>query len=357
MAAAAGSTGVTQLTLQWRPFALTLPQPLRTAQGVIERRQGWLLRLEDAQGHLGWGEAAPLELVAPPSAAATPGANPPAGAHATLAAAITRLGPHQPRQALEQQIPQLPGPLAFALGAALAELEGLIGGSGGWQSSPHSAWLLPAGAAALPALDQALKQTKTTTSQPGPGALPFTVKWKVAAGDDAQERALLEVLLQRLPAGARLRLDANGGWNRPQASAWADRLAGNTTLEWLEQPLPAHDLCGLKALAQRLPVALDETLALQPALRQSWPGWQVRRPVLEGDPRPLLADLQRGCPHRMLSTAFETGIGRRWLEHLAAVQQQGPGATAAGLAPGWQAPGALAARDPQQVWEGARCNR
>ena len=34
----------------------------------------------------------------------------------------------------------------------------------------------------------------------------------------------------------------------------------------------------------------------------------------------LLRELQ-GVPLRMLSTAFETGIGRRWLEHLAGFKQ------------------------------------
>jgi O-succinylbenzoate synthase len=55
----------------------------------------------------------------------------------------------------------------------------------------------------------------------------------------------------------------------------------------------------------------------------------------------------------MLSTAFETGIGRRWLDHLAALQQLGPTPAAPGLAPGWGGRGALHCRDPQRVWEAA----
>ena len=57
----------------------------------------------------------------------------------------------------------------------------------------------------------------------------------------------------------------------------------------------------------------------------------MRRPSLEGDPRLLLLDLQSGLPQRMLSTAFETGIGRRWLEHLAGFRP-GPPPAAPGLA-------------------------
>ena len=107
---------------------------------------------------------------------------------------------------------------------------------------------------------------------------------------------------------------------------------------------------GLSRLGERVPVALDESLGLNPELREYWTGWQVRRPVLEGDPRPLLQDLQRGRPKLMLSTAFETGIGARWLALLAQLQQQGPTPVAPGLAPGWTPSGPLFASQPEQVW-------
>jgi O-succinylbenzoate synthase len=86
---------------------------------------------------------------------------------------------------------------------------------------------------------------------------------------------------------------------------------------------------------------------------QGWSGWQVRRPAVEGDPRPLLASLVAGTPQLMVSTALETGIGRRLVAHLAALQAQGPTPTAPGLAPGWRPQGALFSADPQQVWEAA----
>jgi O-succinylbenzoate synthase len=247
---------------------------------------------------------------------------------------------------LEQALPQLPGPLAFALGLALAELEGLGSpAQGGWLAAPPSAELLPAGAAALTALDALLQKRP-----PSQGIAPFTVKWKVAAGADAEERAVLEQLLARLPAGCKLRLDANGGWDRATAQAWAERLAAGPRLDWLEQPLAVADPQGLERLAALVPVALDESLRADPALAQRWRGWQVRRPASEGDPRPLLASLQAGTPNLCLSTAFETGIGRRLLAHLAALQAQGPTPTAPGLAPGWRPQGELFAADPERVW-------
>jgi hypothetical protein len=84
-----------------------------------------------------------------------------------------------------------------------------------------------------------------------------------------------------------------------------------------------------------------------------WPGWQVRRPLLEGDPRSLLAAFEAGQPRWMVSTALETGIGRRWVDHLAALQALGPTPTAPGLAPGWCPQGDLFSADPQLVWQAA----
>ena len=183
--------------------------------------------------------------------------------------------------------------------------------------------------------------------------LPFTLKWKVAASDPKEEWGLLQGLLDKLPASARLRLDANGGWERLQAWRWVEQLRGDPRLQWLEQPLAADDWEGLQAIAAVVPVALDESLQAHPTWRDQWESWQVRRPLLEGDPRPLLRDLLRGKPRLMLSTAFETGIGGRWLAHLAALQAQGETPAAPGLAPGWCPPGPLFSSDPGEVWAAA----
>lgn len=319
------------LRLETRPFAFRLPRPLQTSSGRLEDKRGWLLRLQGLDGSVGWGEAAPLEPSETPA----------------VAAALGGLGPEVERSDLERRLPALPPTLAFALGAALAESDGVVGAAadGGWLAAPPPAWLLPAGEAMLAALEHRLAGPAT--------AAPPTVKWKVAAAPDGLERQWLERLLARLPADGRLRLDANGGWDRATAATWADRLGREPRLEWLEQPLAAGDHEGLEALAQRIPVALDESLRLRPKLRQHWGGWQVRRPSQDGDPRPLLGQLRRGVPRLMLSTGFDTGIGARWTAHLAALQWRGPTPVAPGLAPDWSPSGPLFDHDPQRVWAAA----
>jgi len=311
------------LRLAWRPFQFHLPQAMVTAHGALAQRRGWLLRLEAADGRLGWGEALSLE---------------------PDQVAIQAMPQGLSRPQIETAIGAAPKSLAFALGAALAELDGVGNArSGGWLQAPASAWLLPAGEGAVAELEAVLAS----------GPPPPAFKWKVAALPARQELELLELLLQRLPAGVLLRLDANGGWDRATAAAWADRLASEPRLEWLEQPLQPLDQEGLAALAARVPVALDESLRVSPALATSWPCWQVRRPLLEGDPRLLLAAFEAGQPHWMVSTALETGIGRRWVHHLAGLQALGPTPTAPGLAPGWCPQGDLFSADPQLVWQAA----
>ena len=323
-----------ELRLQIKPYWFNLNRPLHTAAGVLQHRRGWVLRLEDSVGRLGWGEVSPLE----------------AEQHEACQAALVRmmeLGVVWTVSSLEHWIATGPAALSFAIGAALAELDGELGSasSAGWLQAPMSAFLLPAGVAMRDVLDRLLASVDPN--------LPFTLKWKVAVCDHEEEWCLLQGLLDKLPALARLRLDANGGWDRLQAWQWVERLRGDSRLEWLEQPLAADDWEGLQAIAAVVPVALDESLQAYPTWRDHWESWQVRRPLLEGDPRPLLRDLLRGRPRLMLSTAFETGIGGRWLAHLAALQAQGETPAAPGLAPGWCPAGPLFSSDPAEVWAAA----
>ena len=319
------------LQLQFRPFRFALTRPLRTAAGVLQGRRGWLLRLEAGNGAVGWGEVAPLN---------------PAWLK-RCEQELKSLPSLLERDQLEPRLPQLSGALGFGLGGALAELDGLVGSHSrqGWLSAPASAQLLPAGGLMLSQLDQLLEQRGRRRR--------LTLKWKVAAEADGLERRWLDQLMERLPSTAQLRLDANGGWNRATAQAWMKALVGDPRFAWLEQPLPPEDRQGLESLSEKGPVALDESLEWDPRLRDSWLSWQVRRPSQEGDPRSLLRQLQEGVPWRMVSTAFETGIGRRWLEHLAALQMNGPTPAAPGLAPGWCPPGPLFSADPQRVWAAA----
>ena len=116
-------------------------QPLRTAAGELRERCGWLLRLDDDQGAVGWGEVAPLQ---PQQFTA-------------CEQALAALPDELPQAQLEAVLREAPGPVGFGLGAALAELQGVVGAAApqGWLKAPAPALLLPAGEAMLSALEVA----------------------------------------------------------------------------------------------------------------------------------------------------------------------------------------------------------
>ncbi len=313
----------------WKPYSFNLQQPLKTFTGVLHKREGLLLKLHDQHGGgVGWGEVSPwnsFELQ-------------------VCIDSLEALGHSPSRNQVEDLISCAPGALGFGLGAAMAEIDGLIGKEQtSWLEAPQSAVLLPQGNDIFATLDFNLNKENAQD-------FPRVFKLKIAVNDFEKEKTLLFQILDRLPHDSRLRLDANGGLDRHQAKIWADLLHNEQRLEWLEQPLPANDLEGLYELAKTVPIALDESLSFDPSVRNDWPGWQVRRPIVDGDPRNLLHELEMRVAYKMVSTGFETGIGRRWVNHLAALQQMGPTPTAPGLAPGWFPKHLLFSRDPKLVW-------
>nr|YP_002048987.1 putative O-succinylbenzoate synthase [Paulinella chromatophora]ACB42777.1 putative O-succinylbenzoate synthase [Paulinella chromatophora] len=321
-----------QLFLQWRRFSFELPCSIVTARGALNKRYGYLIRLENHKGQIGWGEVVSTEETSLENK--------------SIAIALEKLSRLINSKYLFSILKIVPPVLRFGIGSALGELEGrVIKLSEGSIYALPSAYLLPAGSSAPKILAQLLSETHRERA--------LTIKWKVGVLNDISERHILEELLNILPDSTCIRLDANGGWDRVTASAWADRLINDPRLQWFEQPLNSNDQLGLDNLARHVPVALDESLFVYPNLRSTWNGWQVRRPALEGDPRCLLAALET-TPRLMISTCLETGIGRRWINHLAACQMQGPTPVVPGLAPSWCPEGNLFSFDPQKVWEAAK---
>ena len=98
----------------------------------------------------------------------------------------------------------------------------------------------------------------------------LTIKWKVAIQNNASEEKTLEEILKHLRSNIKLRIDANGSWERKIANRWVDILKDVENIDWLEQPLPTDDIEGLRELNQRIPVALDESLLKYPYLINEW---------------------------------------------------------------------------------------
>lgn len=278
---------------QYRRYRLPFRTAVKTAHGLWLEREGLMVRIEDVSeggtGAVGYGEAAPIawfgtETVDEDEAAARAiGEWIDAEALETVPARVACL-----RNAIAAARPEKPAPKAAREHLGVAAL-------------------LPAGRAAL--------------AQIAPRAeLGFRIfKWKVGVGDVSDELALLDDVCAALPSGAKLRLDANGAWDRRRAERWLERTA-ERPVEFVEQPV-ARDARGADDILLGLagdfptPLALDESLVgegdLERWLGAGWPGVYVVKPALLGDVDAALARLAQAKATVVFSSALETAVGVR----------------------------------------------
>ncbi len=264
--------------------------PLRTAHGPWGEREGIFVRLEREDGGVGYGEIAPLPWFGTETLAE--------------AEAVCRaLGSAVDDRLLDAVATRF-GCVRFALAAA-RERWNEVGKSDAKVRLPVAA-LLPAGRAALDALPDRL------------AAGFLCLKWKVGVGRAEDELGVLDDMLAQLPAYVRLRLDANGAWDRRTAERWLAACA-ERPVEFVEQPAApdAPDL--LLGLAADYPVtlALDESVASLASAREwqarGWPGVFVVKPALAGPLPDLVAWALATRPDLVISSAIESALGRAQL--------------------------------------------
>jgi hypothetical protein len=177
---------------------------------------------------------------------------------------------------------------------------------------------------------------------PGRVELGFRAfKWKVGAGDPADELSLLDDVLAALPSGSKLRLDANGAWDRRQSERWLERCA-ERPIEHVEQPVSPENRAAVDLLLglagdYPTPIALDESLVgqseIETWLDRGWPGVYVIKPGLLADPRTVLDRLHRARARVVFFVLSGDGGGRARLPGMGLrLAWRGTGARIRGLA-------------------------
>ena len=273
---------------EYRPYRASFRQPLLTAHGAWAEREGIIVRLLDDTGRESLGEIAPL----------------PAWGTETLAAALEYCAalPHRLDEHAVRTVPDSLPCSQFALETAWEALQRPDHPSP-VRTLPMAA-LLPAGPGAIIAAEHAAARGFTT------------MKWKVGVGAPAAELALLPRVIEQLPSGGRLRLDANGAWDLPTTRQWLECCAGRP-VEFIEQPFPVGQEEPVLSLANEFPtrIALDESVSVHSNLLRwlefGWPGIYVIKPSLAGSPRKLLHLLDGYEAEAVFSSAFETAVGLR----------------------------------------------
>lgn len=204
----------------WLPYALQLKRPWQTSRGELNQRVGRLLRLQSADGLLGWGDSAPLPEFGISEASAT----------------------------------------AFAEECAHLDLITQQAGL------PLNAWLSgepPAGFVTVNRNLGPILKCSAEALTDAANAGFYILKLKVGVATLGDEIAALHRLAKSLPAGLSLRLDANGAWNLADAESFIAACAG-LPIEGLEEPLaqPTPDLLQKLQSTAAFPLAIDESTQL-----------------------------------------------------------------------------------------------
>ncbi|MGD1898171.1 MAG: o-succinylbenzoate synthase [Phormidesmis sp.] len=286
-----------ELSFEFRQYRRPFRRVLKTKHGTWTCREGIVLKLSDAAGRVGFGEIAPL----------------PWFGTETQAQALTfcqRLPAVLSADNIFSILPTLPT-CKFGFEVAFNNLA----------ERPHSpdletahcCALLPAGPAALSSWSALWAMGHRT------------FKWKIGVAPVSTELAWLSQLMAQLPLGAKLRLDANGGLNELAAQHWleqCDRLGHR--IEFIEQPLPPSRFEDVIKLDYRYKsaIALDESVTTLDQLKahyfRGWRGIYVVKAAILGSPSRLLQFCQDYPIDVVISSVFETDIGRQALLDLAA---------------------------------------
>jgi len=240
-------------TLHLLPYQLPFRETWRSAAGNLTVREGWLLRLEDRDGGVGYGDCAPLPGI---------------GCESPLESILALQGWREelPDQDVEDALAALNTPQAFDTPAARAAVEcallDLLARRNGRSLSASLRGCDCRSSVRVNSSLGALGPQTTASLDIALGAGFDTHKLKIGLAPATQEIPQIKVLCRHLPPGHTLRLDANRAWDQVTARTWIDALAG-LPIDSLEEPLAQPDAIAWAALQQRagFPLALDESLA------------------------------------------------------------------------------------------------
>jgi o-succinylbenzoate synthase len=234
--------------LSTRVVRVGLREPFATATGSLDQRALVLVSVEDEDGAIGFGEAAPLAPIGVEDCVA---------ALEDCRAVLCTASAAEARAACEQ-VAVLP-PAVAAVDLALWDLEARRAGVPVWRAlGAQAAPGVPANATIAAADRTGAATAAVTAREEGYGC----VKVKVGLGDEAGRLAAV-----RAAAGPSMaiRIDANGAWTVDEAIA-SLRVLEPVGIELCEEPV--HGLSELAAVraASSVPIALDESVALPGAL-------------------------------------------------------------------------------------------
>ncbi len=316
--------------VQWHRYRLPFLNPFATAHGVITAREGIIVEVKTERGMRGIGEIAPLPAQGDVDLAV---------ARSLLLALQARLRGKELDEALEMlnagddqsAVGAINRPLrdAVCCGLEIALLDA-IGKAAG---QTVCALLAPggsvprAGIAVNAVIGASTTEAAVAAAREASRSGFRCVKLKVGQAASVREEVeRVAAVRESIGPHMHLRLDANEAWNFEEAIAFLSHCIPYD-IQYVEQPLKAHDLAGMRALRRALPipVAVDEALhGLESArlvLDQQAADILVIKPQLAGGLRAgqqmIQEAAQRGA-RSVITSTLEAGIGVAAALHLAA---------------------------------------
>jgi L-Ala-D/L-Glu epimerase len=309
------------IDVRWRSYRLPFLHSFSTAHSVMTAREGIIVQVTTSQGISGFGEVAPLPAFAGESLAHACALLPPLAAqlrHKTLHEALDFVYSQKQTKAAST----LCG-LEIALLDALGKAEGcavstLLSPSG---TVPRTA--VPVNAvigvrSTAPAVAAARDAKKNGFR---------CVKLKVGLGLSAHEEIeRVASVRDAIGPAMHLRLDANEAWHLEEAIAILSQCVPYD-IQYIEQPLKAGDLAGMRALRRAIPIPLaaDEAVhSLDSArliLDSEAADILVIKPQLAGGLRLSQQMIQLATERdvqSVITSSIEAGIGLSAELHLAA---------------------------------------
>jgi L-Ala-D/L-Glu epimerase len=311
--------------IQWRNYRLPLLNGFTTAHGVITIREGIIVQVTTESGISGIGEIAPLPAF---------GGGSLASASSLLPALVTRLQHKTLDEALEMVLAGGETGTNAASASVLCGLEiALLDAIGKAEGCGACTLLSPVGFAPRATVPvnaiigartmEAAIAVAQDAKKNGFRCVKLKVGWEVSVRAEIERVAAVR---DAIGPAMHLRLDANEAWNLEQAIAILSQCVPYN-IQYVEQPLKAHDLAGMHALRQAvsIPIAVDEALhspeSAQLILDNEAADVLVIKPQLAGGLRAgqqiIQTAAERGV-YSVITSTIEAGIGLVAALHLAA---------------------------------------
>lgn len=272
-----------KIKVQFKHYKRPFCKPLKTAYGTLSSREGIIIKLEDKDGHYGFGEIAPLFFGTETLSDARKFCQ-------TIGTALT-----------EKQISAIPSELPCC--------------QYGFQSAYNFMLTAKTEITHNPLATVGLSACNPVSIIPLISRGFQYIKVKIGVNNPTQEMKVLQSIFEVTPQSIRFRLDANEGLTIQITKKWLTFLEHYLNIDFLEQPLPKGQEKEMAHIAKdfNTPLALDESVTIFINLAKldklKWNGFIVIKPSFLGNLQAFLK-WRHTTHHKLIySPAFETDFG------------------------------------------------